>query len=70
MRKIWCRVGVELELPEEICTRIANGEYELFRDAVCGKIGNRFLYGDTYIPDIEGNEGLENVECCLEREYF
>lgn len=59
---LWARVGVTLDVPQETYEQLKAGDRFVLQDILKGRVGQVRLDGETYFPDIEQNEGLEEME--------
>ena len=59
-QKIWMRLGISLNLPYELMSRLLAGDNDALKEAI--KKGMWELYGESYIP----NEVMEELglSCC------
>ncbi len=57
--KLWARVGVTLEVSEEIFAKLKDGDTKTLQDVLEGRTGSVRLDGETYFPDIEQNRGID-----------
>jgi len=67
IRHFWARVGVSLDLSEELCEKLIAGDSSFLRDVLLGREGLVKLDGDTFFPeDVAENNRLQKTEFTIE----
>ena len=62
--KLWARIGVTVNVPYEVYEQLQNEEInsETMKNILSGKVGEVYLDGESYFPDIPENGKLAEVD--------
>lgn len=60
--KLWVRAGMTLEVPLSVYELLQQGNAAVMHSVLTGKVGQAYLDGETYFPDIEQNGPLGEMD--------